>query len=103
MRTEFKRFRLIMLGLFILASFCLTLFQYDGLGEIHFLSRALTFDNFAGMEREDVVIDPLDPSKEVISVSSLNLVHPGVSPLPSPFVNLFRFFYAEDNIFNLRC
>ncbi len=84
-------------------SFCLALFQYDGLGEIHFLSRALIFDNFASMEKEDLILDPPDPLKEVISPFSSNLVQPEVSSLQSFFPYLFGFCFSEDNIFSLRC
>ncbi len=103
-RRKARKFRLQIFGLSILLVFCLAYLQYDRLAEIRLLSPNLTLENFSeDPEEEDLVMNPPDPLKEIISASLLN-----VSDLKThSFKDSLRFpqqsFPFEHKISILRC
>jgi hypothetical protein len=102
-RKIIKRSRVLILSLFILMSFCLVYLQYASLGEIHFISAELGLEKFKNMDQGDVVTDPPEQSKGIVSSSFVNLSHLGVHPLQYfvPFPPQVPFL--DKKTFILRC
>lgn len=103
MRKEIKRFRVLILGLSILMSFCLVYPQYDSLGEIRFLSLDLTLGNYEIADRDDPFSESPAQSEGIVSTSSVNLSHLGIHPFQDSFPFLFQLFFFEPKISILRC
>ena len=103
MRKEIKRFRILILGLSILMSFCLAYPQYDSLGEIRFLSLDLILGNADIADQDDFVSDPPPQSEGIVSTSSVNLGHLGIHPFQDSSSFPFQLFFFEPRISILRC
>jgi hypothetical protein len=102
-RKELKRFPELIFALSILMFFCLAYLGYEGLGEIHFLSHNLTLKNFENVEQEDLVMDPPDQLKGIVSASFANLSHLGIHPCEDSFLLPFQPFSFEQKTSILRC
>jgi hypothetical protein len=103
MRKRFKGYRILIFALFIVMSFCLAYLQYDNAGEIHFLSSNRTLGNLESADQEDVVIDPPDQSKGIVSASHVNLSHLGIHCFKDFFPFPFQAFSIEQKTSILRC
>ena len=103
MRKEIKKFRVLILALSILMSFCLVYPQYDSLGEIRFLSPDLTLGNSEIADQDDLVSDPPAQSEGIVSTSSVNLSHLGIHPFQDSLPFSFQPFFFEPGISILRC
>jgi hypothetical protein len=102
-RKKLKAFRVLIFALSILMSFCIAYPQYDSLGEIHFLSPNITLGNFEIADQEDLVMDPPDQSKGMVSASYVNLSHLGIHPFKDFFPFPFQVFSFEPKLAILRC
>jgi hypothetical protein len=103
MRKKLERFRVLILALSVLMSFCLAYAQYDSLGEIRFLSPSLILKSLEIVDQEDLVMDPLAQSKGIVSTSFAILSHLGIYPFKDSFPFPFQPFPFEQKISILRC
>jgi len=102
-RKKLKGFRLLIFALFIVMSFCLVYLQYDSAGELHFLSSNRALGNLETADQEDVVIDPPDQSKGIVSASFVNLSYLRIHSFKDFFPFPFQAFSIEEKISILRC
>ena len=103
MRKEIKRFRVLILVLSTLMTFCLICPPNDGLGEIRFLSPDLALGNYEVADQDDLVSDPPAQSEGIVSTSSVNLSHLGIHPFQDSSSFPFQLFFFEPRISILRC
>lgn len=103
MKRKLKRFRVLIFALSILMSFCLAYPQYDGWGQIHFLSPGLSLENSEIADQEDLATDSPAPSKEIVPASFINLGHPGIHSIQDLFRSSFRPSFFEQKFTILRC
>ncbi len=103
MRKRFKKSRVLIFALFFVMSFCLAYLQYDSGGEIHFLSSNRTLGSLEIADQEDLVMNPPDQSKGMVSASYVNLSPLGTHPFKDFFPFPFRVFSLEQENTILRC
>jgi hypothetical protein len=73
------------------------------MGGIYFLSPNLILENSEGGGREDLVLDPPDPSKGMLSASLGNTLHPQIHSFKAIFSFLFRDLIFGPKTAILRC
>ena len=103
MRKGLKRYRVLILALSVLMSFCLAYPQNDNLGEIRFLSSKLILGGFEPADREDPVVDSPDQSKGIVAASCVNLGLHGIQSFEDSYLFPFQPFSFEKKLSILRC
>jgi hypothetical protein len=90
MGINFNRFRILILVLLILTSFCPVYFQRDGMGGVSVASPSMILGNSENEGREEFMLDHPDQSKGISSALPENLIHLEVYPFRSLFSYLFH-------------
>ena len=84
-------------------AFCLAYPQNDDLGEIRSLSRSLALESFETADQDDLILDPPDQPKGIVSASFINLSHPGIHPSQNSLPTPSQLFSLEQTFSILRC
>jgi hypothetical protein len=66
--------------------------------KIHFSPFNLTLKNFENVDQEDLVMDPPDQSRGIVSASLANLSHLGIHPFQDSFPFPFQSFPSSKKL-----
>ncbi len=90
MQRGYQRFRILVFVLLILMCFCPVYFQGNGMGDASSIWSNMILGNSENESRDDLILDPPNPSKGIFSALLGNLILLEVYPFKNIFSPLFH-------------